>query len=167
MLIFGSFSALLYGGPLIGGWIGDNYLGGKRTIFIGAGILFLSYLSLSFSTAIADLLNSTEKTIVMYSLAGVAIWGGLFKANPTSLISKLFEKGDPALDGAMTLYYMAVNIGSFVSMLITPVLAAKYGYLHAFLCSAFGMFLGLISILFSIQKFKELLQRLVSKRCLG
>ncbi|MBK2095069.1 MFS transporter [Francisella philomiragia] len=145
MLIFGSFSALLYGGPLIGGWIGDNYLGAKRTIFIGAGILFLSYLSLSFSTAIADLLNSTEKTIVMYSLAGVAIGGGLFKANPTSLISKLFEKGDPALDGAMTLYYMAVNIGSFVSMLITPVLAAKYGYLHAFLCSAFGMFLGLIS----------------------
>lgn len=40
MLIFGSFSALLYGGPLIGGWIGDNYLGAKRTIFIGAGFLF-------------------------------------------------------------------------------------------------------------------------------
>ena len=43
------------------------------------------------------------------------------------------------------MYYMAVNIGSFVSMLITPVVAAKYGYLHAFLCSAFGMVLGLIS----------------------
>lgn len=61
ILIFGSFSALLYGGPLIGGWIGDNYLGAKRTIFIGAGILFLSYLSLSFSAVIADLLGSTEK----------------------------------------------------------------------------------------------------------
>ena len=82
MLIFGSFSALLYGGPLIGGWIGDNYLGAKRTIFIGAGILFLSYLSLSFSAVIADSFGSTEKTVVMYSLAGVAIGGGLFKANP-------------------------------------------------------------------------------------
>ena len=50
----------------------------------------------------------------------VAIGGGLFKANPTSLISKLFEKGDPTLDGAMTLY-MAINIGSFVSMLLTPI----------------------------------------------
>lgn len=37
MLIFGSFSALLYGGPLIGSWIGYNYLGTKRTIFIGVG----------------------------------------------------------------------------------------------------------------------------------
>ncbi|AIT08730.1 major facilitator transporter [Candidatus Francisella endociliophora] len=145
MLIFGSFSALLYGGPLIGGWIGDSYLGAKRTIFIGAGILFLSYLSLSFATVIAEQIGSTEKTIVMYSLAGVAIGFGLFKPNPTSLISKLFEKGDPALDGAMTMYYMAINIGSFVSMLITPFVAAKFGYLHAFLCSAIGMLLGLIS----------------------
>lgn len=132
MLIFGSFSALLYGGPLIGGWIGDSYLGAKRTIFIGAGFLFLSYLTLSFGEAIATAIGSTEKTVVMYSLAGIAIGGGLFKPNPTSLISKMFEKGDPAQDGAMTLYYMAVNIGSFVSMIITPIVAAKYGYLHAF-----------------------------------
>ncbi|QLE78243.1 MFS transporter [Francisella sp. Scap27] len=145
MLIFGSFSALLYGGPLIGGWIGDSYLGAKRTIFIGAGFLFLSYLTLSFGEAIATAIGSTEKTVVMYSLAGIAIGGGLFKPNPTSLISKMFEKGDPAQDGAMTLYYMAVNIGSFVSMIITPIVAAKYGYLHAFLCSAIGMALGLIS----------------------
>ncbi|MWY34099.1 MFS transporter [Francisella tularensis] len=156
MLIFGSFSALLYGGPLIGGWIGDSYLGAKRTIFIGAGILFLSYISLSFSTFIAKYLGSTEKTVVMYSLAGVAIGGGLFKANPTSLISKLFEKGDPALDGAMTLYYMAINIGSFVSMLLTPIVAAKYGYLHAFLCSAIGMFLGLISYTIFYPKIKRI-----------
>lgn len=145
MLIFGSFSALLYGGPLIGGWIGDNYLGAKRTIFVGAGILFLSYFCLSVSSDLAPVIGLDVKSIVMYSLAGVAIGGGLFKANPTSLISKLYEKGDPALDGAMTLYYMAINVGSFVSMLVTPVVAAKYGYMHAFLVSAVGMLLGLIS----------------------
>ena len=145
ILIFGSFSALLYGGPLIGGWIGDNYLGAKRTISIGAAILLLSYTALTFSTDIALFIGITIKQMVMYSLAGIAIGGGLFKANPTSLISKLFEKGDPAQDGAMTLYYMAVNIGSFVSMLITPILAVNYGYLHAFASSAVGMLLGLIS----------------------
>ena len=47
------------------------------------------------------------------------------KLVPHSLISKLFEKCDPALDGAMTLYYIAFNIGSFVSMLITSIIAAK------------------------------------------
>jgi len=145
MLIFGSFSALLYGGPLIGGWIGDSYLRAKRTIFIGAGILSVSYFSLSTAKIIAAYIGSTDKTVVMYCLAGIAIGGGLFKPNPSSLISKMFEKGDPAQDGAMTLYYMAVNIGSFVSIIITPIVAVKYSYLHAFLCSAFGMLLGLTS----------------------
>lgn len=130
---------------MIGGWIGDNYLGAKRTISVGATILLLAYTALTFSTDLAVIIGITSKQMVMYSLAGIAIGGGLFKANPTSLISKLFEKGDPAQDGAMTLYYMAVNIGSFVSMIITPIMAAKYGYLHAFACSAVGMFLGLIS----------------------
>ncbi|MGQ4005562.1 oligopeptide:H+ symporter [Francisellaceae bacterium CB300] len=147
MLIFGSFSALLYGGPLIGGWIGDSYLGAKRTIFVGAGILTTSYicLCLSFDTSFTNFFGTNEKDVVLYSLAGIAVGGGLFKPNPTSLISKMFEKGDPAQDGAMTLYYMAVNIGSFVSMIITPVVAAKYGYGYAFSCSAIGMVLGLVS----------------------
>ncbi|MED7788071.1 oligopeptide:H+ symporter [Francisella sp. 19X1-34] len=144
MLIFGSFSALLYGGPLIGGWIGDNYLGAKRTVAVGATILFLSYLCLSLSSLIAGAFDVNSTSIVLYSLAGVAIGGGLFKPNPTSLISKLFKKGDPAQDGAITLYYMAINIGSFFSMLITPIIAVKYGYTHAFLVSAVGMFLGLL-----------------------
>ena len=125
MFIFGSFSAFLYGGPLIGGWIGDSYLGAKRTIFIGASILCASYFCLSFSVGISNHIGSNEKDIVIYSLAGIAVGGGLFKANPTSLISKLFEKGDPAQDAAMTLYYMAINIGAFVSMLITPVIRAN------------------------------------------
>ncbi|MFT4693360.1 MAG: POT family proton-dependent oligopeptide transporter [Francisella sp.] len=147
MLIFGSFFALLYGGPLIGGWIGDSYLGAKRTIFVGAGILATSYilLCLSFDHHFTNFFGTNEKDVVLYSLAGIAIGGGLFKPNPTSLISKMFEKGDPAQDGAMTLYYMAVNIGSFISMIITPVVAVKYGYGHAFACSAVGMVLGLIS----------------------
>ena len=147
MLIFGSFSALLYGGPLIGGWIGDNYLGAKRTIFVGAGILAASYilLCLSFDDQFTNFFGTNEKALVLYSLAGIVVGGGLFKPNPTSLISKMFEKGNPAQDGAMTLYYMAVNIGSFVSMIITPVVAVKYGYPYAFACSAVGMILGLTS----------------------
>ncbi len=147
MLIFGSFSALLYSGPLIGGWIGDSYLGAKRTIFVGACILTVSYilLCMSFDYRFNNFFGTNEKEVVLYALAGIAIGGGLFKPNPTSLISKMFEKGDPAQDGAMTLYYMAINIGSFVSMIITPVVASKYGYEYAFACSGVGLILGVIS----------------------
>ena len=91
ILIFGSFSALLYGGPIIGGWIGDKYIGAKRTIIIGAVMLFLSYATLGSAEAVAVHLGFSEKSVVMYALGGVAIGGGLFKPNPSSLISKMYQ----------------------------------------------------------------------------
>lgn len=51
-------------------------------------------------------------------MAAIAVGNGLFKANPSSLLSTCYEKNDPRLDGAFTMYYMSVNIGSFFSMII-------------------------------------------------
>ena len=132
---FGSFSAFVYGFIWIGGYVGDKYLGAKRTVALGAIILFISYLALAMS----------NKTTIFYALGGIIVGNALFKANPSSLISKLYEKGDPALDGAMTLYYMAINLGSFVSMLIAPVAAQIFGWETAFWISSFGLLLGLFN----------------------
>lgn len=131
---FGSFSAFVYGFVWVGGYVGDKYLGAKRTVALGAVVLFISYLALAMST----------KSTIFYALGGIIVGNALFKANPSSLISKLYEKGDPALDGAMTLYYMAINLGSFVSMLIAPIAAQAYGWEAAFWISAFGLLLGLL-----------------------
>lgn len=131
--IFGAFSAFVYGFVWIGGWIGDRYLGTVRTLVFGTVILILSYAGL----ALAD-----HETI-FYALAGIVVGNALFKANPSSLISKLYAKGDAALDGAITYYYMAVNVGSMISMSITPIIAQKYGWASAFWLCAVGLFLGL------------------------
>ncbi|GGG04441.1 MULTISPECIES: oligopeptide:H+ symporter [Cysteiniphilum] len=132
---FGSFSAFVYGFVWVGGYVGDKYLGAKRTVALGAIILLISYVALAMST----------KGTIFYALGGIIVGNALFKANPSSLISKLYEKGDPALDGAMTLYYMAINLGSFVSMLIAPVAAQAFGWEAAFWISAFGLLLGLLN----------------------
>lgn len=136
--VFGSFSAFVYGFIWIGGWIGDKYLGAKRTIVLGAIILMLSYAGLAAGTA----------HTIFYALAGIVVGNALFKANPGSLISKMFEKGDAALDGAMTMYYMAVNLGSVFSMAITPIIAEKYGWDYAYGFCSFGLFLGLANYYF-------------------
>ncbi len=52
-------------------------------------------------------------------MATIAVGNGLFKANPSSLLSTCYDKNDPRLDGAFTMYYMSINIGSFFSMLAT------------------------------------------------
>lgn len=76
-------------------------------------------------------------------MATIAVGSGLFKANPSSLLSTCYRKDDPRLDGAFTMYYMAVNIGSFVSTLATPWLAARFGWGIAFTLSVVGMLITL------------------------
>nr|WP_116963162.1 oligopeptide:H+ symporter [Fastidiosibacter lacustris] len=132
---FGSFSAFVYGFVWVGGYVGDKYLGAKRTVALGAIILLISYIALALS----------NQDTIFYALGGIIVGNALFKANPSSLISKLYEKGDPALDGAMTLYYMAINLGSFVSILIAPIAAQQFGWEAAFWISSFGLLLGLLN----------------------
>ncbi len=133
--VFGSFSAFVYGFVWIGGYMGDSYLGTKRTMILGAIILMLSYTWLALS----------NPHTVFYALATIVIGNTLFKANSSALIAKMYRKGDPAFDGAMTMYYMAVNLGSLVSMFLTPIIADVWGWSYAFWLCAFGLFLGVIN----------------------
>lgn len=138
--LFATFSALMFGMMSIGGWLGDKILGTKRVIMLGAIVLALGYLAVACSG---------RNTALLYlGLATVAVGNGLFKANPSSLLSTCYDKNDPRLDGAFTMYYMAINIGSFFSTLATPWLAAKYGWSSAFSLSVVGMLITIVNFLF-------------------
>lgn len=144
--IFGSFSAFCYGFIWIGGWVGDKYLGAKRSIVIGAIILMLSYAGMALAT----------KETIFYALSGVIVGNALFKANPSSLISKIYGKGNPQLDGAMTMYYVAVNVGSLISMFITPLVAQAYGWHYAFWICTIGLLLGIINFIIFLPAMQDL-----------
>lgn len=133
--VFGSFVALAYGFVWMGGWLGDKFLGIKRTMILGAVVLMLAYISLAMAS----------KSTIFYSLSGIIVGNALFKANPSSLISKLYKKGDYALDSAITMYYMAINIGALTSQIITPLIAQKIGWHYAFWISAAGLFVGIVN----------------------
>mgnify|MGYP000208003228 CR=1 FL=1 len=51
-------------------------------------------------------------------LATIIVGNGLFKANAANMVRRIYEGDDAKIDSAFTLYYMAVNIGSTVSMLL-------------------------------------------------
>jgi POT family proton-dependent oligopeptide transporter len=138
--LFSSFSALVYGFVAIGGWLGDKVLGSKRVIVLGAIVLALGYSFVAYS--------GHDIFWVYLGMATIAVGSGLFKANPSSLLSTCYEKDDPRLDGAFTMYYMSVNIGSFFSMLATPWLAATYGWSVAFSLSVVGMLITLLNFMF-------------------
>lgn len=131
---FAAFAALVYAFTSVGGYVGDYLLGTKRTILFGAIVLCLGYLVVSLS----------NHHTIFYGLGIVAVGNGLFKANPSSLLAKLYNPNDHKIDGAFTLYYMAINIGSFVSISATPYIASKFGWNHAFFVSVIGLIIGII-----------------------
>ncbi|AFP85401.1 amino acid/peptide transporter (peptide:H symporter) [secondary endosymbiont of Heteropsylla cubana] len=138
--LFSSFSALVYGFVAIGGWLGDKVLGTKRVIILGALVLTVGYSMVACS--------NHQIFWVYLGMATIAVGSGLFKANPSSLLATCYEKNDPRLDGAFTMYYMAINIGSFFSMLAAPWLASNYGWCVAFSLSVVGMLITLINFIF-------------------
>lgn len=135
---FGAFSALIYGLTALGGYLGDKVLGTKRTIVLGMIVLALGYLALVF----------TNNRGVFWALALVCVGGGIFKANPSSLLSTCYEKNDSRLYSAFTLYYMAINLGSLVALLVGPTVASNYGYSYAYFLSFIGLTLGLANYFF-------------------
>ena len=134
-VIFGAFSALVFGLVAIGGWLGDKILGTKRTMLLGAFVLAIGYILMAIA--------GTDKGTVYLALGTIAVGNGLFKANPSSLLAKCYKEGDSRLDGAFTMYYMSVNIGSFLSMIAVPFIADHYGWGIGFLSSAIGIALAL------------------------
>lgn len=134
-LTFGAFTAMAYAVPAIGGWIGDKILGSRRTTVLGATTLTLGYV----------LLSLPEPALLFPALAIVAVGGGIFKANPGNLISKVYAGDSAKIDSAFTLYYMAVNLGAFISQSFTPLFAVWWGWHTAFALCAVGLALGQIN----------------------
>lgn len=134
-VVFGAFSAMVYGYVSIGGYLGDKILGTQRTITLGALVLMLGYAFMA--------LAGSDRTLVFLALGTVACGNGIFKANPSSLLSKIYQGDEKHLDSAFTMYYMAVNIGSFCSMLLVPIIGAHYGLSLGFTICAMGLILAL------------------------
>ncbi|MCR3755140.1 MAG: dipeptide/tripeptide:H(+) symporter DtpA [Candidatus Westeberhardia cardiocondylae] len=149
--LFSSFSALSCGFVAIGGWLGDKILGTKRVITLGLIVLIFGYSMIAFS--------EHRMSIVYLGMSTIAIGSGLFKANPSALLSTCYKKEDPRLDSAFTMYYMAINIGSFISMLLTPWIAVHHGWSVAFSTSIVGMIITLLNFIL----FKNIIQKFGSK----
>ncbi|GAB3026751.1 peptide MFS transporter [Oleiagrimonas citrea] len=147
-LTWSAAAALIYVAPAIGGWVGDKILGTRRTMLLGATILAAGYALMAVPT---------ESVWFLYFALGVIVVGnGLFKPNAGNLVRKIYEGDDSKIDSAFTIYYMAVNIGSTISMLLTPWIkdyvndtwGHELGWHAAFAVCCFGLLLGLLNYSF-------------------
>jgi POT family proton-dependent oligopeptide transporter len=142
-LVWGAAAALIYATPAIGGWVGDKLIGTRRTMLTGAVVLMLGYALLW--------IPSNDPYLTYFALGVIIVGNGFFKPNAGNLVRKIYEGDDTRIDSAFTIYYMAVNVGSMISMTLTPwirdVVGAAYGdamgWHTAFGACAVGLLLGL------------------------
>src|SRR5436190_22207997 len=134
--IVGSFIALVYLTPFIGGLIADRYLGYIRSIFIGGSLMAAGYLCLSLP----------GNTAMFISLGLIIIGNGFFKPNISTLVGNIYNRPDlkPLKDNAYNIFYMGINIGAFVCNFVAAYLRNKYGWGWAFAAAGIGLIIGLI-----------------------
>jgi POT family proton-dependent oligopeptide transporter len=113
-LTWSAAAALIYVSPAIGGWVGDKFFGTRHTMLLGAIVLAVGYALM--------VVPAHSVTFLFVALGVIVVGNGLFKANAGNLVRKIYEGDDARIDSAFTIYYMAVNIGSSISMLLTPII---------------------------------------------
>jgi len=138
--IYGTYTALVYLTPLIGGFIADRYWGTRRCILTGGLIMalgqFLLFLSAS-SLAQVDM----AKTLMFGGLACLIVGNGFFKPNIATMVGDLYEPHDTRKDSAFTIFYMGVNVGAMAAPLLCGWLG-NIDYRWGYLCACVAILAG-------------------------
>ncbi len=132
--IVGAYGGLVYLSTVLGGWIADRLLGMERTVLYGGVVVMAGHIALALVPGLPG---------VGVGLLLVALGSGALKANASSLLGTLYEKGDPRADGGFTLFYLGINLGAFIGPLITGLLQTHVGFHYGFGAAAIGMAAGL------------------------
>ncbi|AWV98908.1 peptide MFS transporter [Arcticibacterium luteifluviistationis] len=134
--VYGLYAASVYLLTLPGGWIADNILGQKKAIWLGGICIMIGHGVLALPAT---------PSIFFLGLAFVAVGTGLLKANISSIVGELYPEGGAKRDAAFSIFYLGINLGSFLGMFIVGYLGEKVGWHYGFGAAAFAMFFGLIN----------------------
>lgn len=135
MQIVSIYGAMIYMSGVIGGWLADRFIGTRKSIFYGAVLIMIGHILLSLPN---------NFTLLLAALLFIILGTGLLKPNISSNVGELYQKNDPKVDSAFTLFVMSINLGAFISPLLVGWLQENVGFHAGFMVAAIGMFFGLV-----------------------
>ncbi|HET7361336.1 MAG TPA: peptide MFS transporter, partial [Salinimicrobium sp.] len=137
--LYGTYTSLVYITPILGGYIADKYMGYRNAVVLGAFIMTLGHAAMAMDTE-----------LMLYLGLGLLVFGnGFFKPNMTSIISHMYEKHPEKKDGAYTIYYMGVNAGAFLGILLCGYVGEQIGWHWGFGLAGIFMFFGMLQFYFA------------------
>jgi POT family proton-dependent oligopeptide transporter len=141
--LYGTYTALVYLTPLLGGYLADRYIGTRNSLLIGGIIISLGHFSLAFPGI----------SMFYLGLGLIIIGTGFFKPNVSTMVGQLYRDGDKRRDAGFTIFYMGVNLGAFLAPFVCGTLAQKVGWHYGFAAAGVGMVIGLIMYLYGVNKY--------------
>ena len=132
--IYGLYTFFVYVLSLPGGWVADKLWGQRRAVFVGGVIIMLGHIALAVPM----------KETFFLGLGLVVMGTGLLKPNVSTMVGDLYPEGGAIRDAGFSIFYMGINLGSFLGVAAVGWLGEKYNYHWGFSLAAIGMFFGLV-----------------------
>lgn len=140
MKLYGLYTGLVYLTPLIGGIIADKITGFKKAILIGAFIMTMGHASMA--------LEGIHQYFFYLGLILMILGNGMFKPNISSMVGNLYPDNSSKKDAGYTIFYMGINAGAFLGMLLCGYIGEKIGWHYGFGLAGIFMFFGMLQFYF-------------------
>jgi POT family proton-dependent oligopeptide transporter len=137
--LYGTFIALVFLTPFLGGLIADRYLGYKKSIVFGGILMGIGYCMMGIHSL----------PMLYFAMTLVIIGNGFFKPNISTLLGNIYSvpEHNHQKDEGYNIFYMGINVGAFICNFFGAALQIMLGWHWAFLAAGIGMFLGVIIFL--------------------
>src|SRR5262249_27766399 len=106
--LIGTYLALVYFTPFIGGLLADRVFGCRRMIVVGGLLMAAGYLVMGLPGEVRLFLG----------LGLVILGNGAFKPNISTILGNLYPPGSKLKDAGYNIFYMGINIGAFLCNIV-------------------------------------------------
>jgi len=111
--IYGTYTMSVYLLSIVGGYIADNFVGGRRAVLWGGSIIASGHFTMAIHSVPTFFLG----------LCLVAIGTGLLKPNISTMVGGLYSAEDQRRDAGFSIFYMGINLGALLSSIVCGFLA--------------------------------------------
>ncbi|WP_027880989.1 peptide MFS transporter [Mesoflavibacter zeaxanthinifaciens] len=141
LVLYAWYTGLVYLTPIIGGFLADKIFGYRKAVVLGAFIMTLGHASMA--------LEGMSNIFFYLGLLCLILGNGLFKPNISSIVGQLYKGNGKEKDAGYTIFYMGINAGAFLGILLCGYIGEKVGWHYGFGLAGIFMFLGMLQFYFA------------------
>ena len=145
--LYGTFIALVFLTPFIGGLLADRYFGYRKSIIAGGLMMGVGYCMMAIHSL----------PMLYVSMTLVIVGNGFFKPNISTLLGNLYSTPEYVhrKDEGYNIFYMGINVGAFICNFFSAAIIIIWGWKYAFVAAGIGMFLGVMIFITGTRHYKN------------